>query len=151
MRLVVEEVSERRADRMSELPSGVRRVGEVFEQPLGREGRRVLLDRGVGVGALAPQLLEVRVELLIERTEGPRGSREAAEPATVGEQEVIQDPVDRAKERLAVALALLVGKRGADGVELLVHPAVVSGHHAGLLGRNYGWLPPRRPLSGRLI
>src|SRR5204862_7594526 len=74
MRLVVEEVSERRTERMRELLSGVRRVGEVFEQPLGREGRRVLLDRGVGVGALAPQLVEVRVELLIERTEGPRGS-----------------------------------------------------------------------------
>src|SRR2546421_102624 len=100
--------------------------------------------------ALAPQLLEVRVELLIERTEGPRGSREAAEPATVGEQEVIQDPVDRAKERLAVALALLVGKRGADGVELLVHPAVVSGHQAELLERAHGCLPLPRPLSGRL-
>src|SRR5206468_4938023 len=48
------------------------------------------------------------------------------EPGAVGEEEVVQRPVDRAEEGAPVLLPHLVGERRAECVKPFVHPGVVA-------------------------
>src|SRR5439155_994334 len=67
---------------------------------------------------------------------------EALQPGLVAEQDVAEGAVDRLEEGAQVAPALLVAEVGGGAVELLVHPAVVGRHPAGVSGQSHvssGW------------
>src|SRR5262245_40603106 len=149
--LVVEQVHERGLERMSvALPCEGSILDARRQAVLGQAGAEVL-NRRVGRRALATGILEVGEQLLVERADWKLFSREATEPRAVGEQKMIQCAVNRAEERLAIPLALLVGDRRAKRVEPLVHPTVVPRHHAERSRAVHGCLPLRRALSGDLL
>src|SRR5262249_30738057 len=110
-----------------------------------------VLDRRVGHGSLAAQIFEVGEQLLIERTDRELFSSETTEPGAVSEQKMVQRAVNRAEERLAILLALLVGDGRAKRVEPFIHPPVVTRHHAERPRAVHGCLPLRRALSGGLL
>src|SRR5262249_14404365 len=137
--LVVEEMRQRPPERMLAALTPRRDVGDRGDQAPGVERPHPRLDAGIGPRALAPELLEVAVELLVEppterdrlplpvaRLREPRVVREAPEPGAVRQNEMVQRPVNRTKERLAIALPLVVRERRAKRVEPLVHPPVVA-------------------------
>src|SRR5690606_34204798 len=106
----------------------------------------------VGQRSLSSQLLEIRVELLIERTDASWAdelvwdghAREAREPDPVGQQEMVERSVDRLEERAAVALARFVTQRGGTPVERVVHPAVVVSQGTQPFGTHGAHITPGR-------
>jgi len=107
-------------------------VGELRIEVRLAQAAHPIHDVAIGLHALAPQRVEVAVQLLRERAHGKRHAGEPAHPHAIGQQQVVERPVDRLEEGAGVLLALLVGELRAARVELLVHPPVVAGHAAGV-------------------
>lgn len=145
MRLVVEQMRDHPPERIFALPT-TGDVAQRFSEPLRCDGGRPCVERLVGALTFRAQLGEVGEQLLVERAhavrEEPVGrydAVQAAEPDPVGDEQVIQGPVDRLEERTAIAFALLVAEERRGGIHLLVHPAVVASHRADNLRRHGSW------------
>src|SRR5580658_4072211 len=118
------------------------RIAQGSREALGAKPRNPRLDLKVRLPALVPQFVEVGVQLLVERTDAARAhpiavqahAGEAPHPNAVGEEPMVESPVDRPEERCPVSLALLVRELRRHGVELLVHPAVVAGEGEAMVG-----------------
>src|SRR5262249_10321684 len=99
MRLVIEEMAEREAERerdVARVEEGP--VDQGSGKPLGRERRSIGIDRLIGLRALAPQVGEIGTDLVRQRGKARRLAGEAPEPETVAEEDVVERAVQRFEE-----------------------------------------------------
>src|SRR5205823_1946359 len=105
-------------------------------EPLGRKTLGPVADGAIRERAFGRKLAEI-----VEHRGAECGCRanipgEATEPHAIAPQDVIERAVDRAEERAAITLALVVRKACAAGVQTLVDPRAVTRHRAAILRRN---------------
>src|SRR5512134_2680140 len=106
-------------------------------EPFGRKASRPVENPRIGGRAHARENVEIVVEVGTVRRHAIGLAAEARKPDAIRPYEVVQRAVDRAKESAAIALALLVRKRGKRCVEPLVHPSPVAGEQLAVRGRDH--------------
>ena len=87
-------------------------------------------DFFIGGFSLASHLVEIGVQLLIERSRGKWLAVESAQPHAVGKQQVIKNAADGTERCAGLALAGFVRHVGANGIQFFIHPAIVARHHS---------------------
>ena len=141
--LVIEKMQQHMAERkhmLTRVDDGGKT--KIPSQHLLVQGRAEVEYFPIGLRALPPQLVKIRVQLLIQGIDLEGAIDEPADPQPVTQQQVIECAVDGFEKRTAIAPALRVGNVRANGVEPLVHPAVVLRHGSESIQRTHGFPPP---------
>ena len=107
--LVIEQVNDRGSERVVKFLSGIILITERSVEPLRRNPGKELFDLLVGPAALAAKFGEIRIQLLVQRSERPWLPVETRHPAAVGQKQVVESAVNRSEEGPAVALTFFVG------------------------------------------